>query len=373
MIYLDNAATSYPKPPAVIKALVRSFKAAPGNPGRSSHKLSVAAAEAIYNCREDISELLNTNDPEGVVFTYNATHALNLAIKSYINDGDHVITSDIEHNAVIRPLEKLKNEGRISYNVFCSDDVLEQSIEKLIKENTACIISTNQSNVTGKRIPLEILSKIAKRHGIKLIIDASQSLGHFEIDLEKCPCDILCGPAHKGLFGIQGAGFAVFSDTSRKKSWIEGGSGTDSISTQMPLYLPEGYEAGTLGTPAICALGAGVRYVKSLGLPYVEHKLNRLTAMLSERLQSIDGIKLYAAENGIVSFNLKGLKSSQTAALLDDRRICVRSGLHCAPSAHKKLGTLTEGTVRASLSVQNTKQDIDTTYKIISELAKLYC
>jgi len=372
MIYLDNAATSYPKPQCVIRELLKSFKEAPGNPGRSSHRYSVAAAEAIYECREKISELLSAPYTEGVVFTYNATHALNLAIKTYVENGTHVLTSDIEHNAVIRPLEKLRAEGKITYSTFSTDEDIEKSIEELLTNKTKCIISTLQSNVTGKSISLKKLSNVSKKHDLTLIIDASQSLGHANISLKSTPCDVLCGAGHKGLFGIQGVGFAVFSDTTRHKSFIEGGSGTDSINTEMPIYLPEGYEAGTLGTPAICALRGGINYVKSYGLNLIEEELSHLTEELNGALSSIHGIKVYSALNGIVSFNLKNIPSSVIAGLLDEKGICVRSGLHCAPSAHKKLGTLTLGTVRASLSIQNTKKEMDRVYKIIRNIANIY-
>ena len=372
MIYLDNAATSYPKPKCVINALIRSVRDAPGNPGRSSHKFSVAAAEAIYSTRESVADFLNCKSAEGVVFTYNATYALNMAIKTYIEDGSHVITSDIEHNSVIRPLEKLVAERNVSYSIFSTDNDLEKEIEALIRKDTKAIISTIASNVTGERISLELLSRISKKYGLILIVDASQAIGHYRLDLEKTPCDVLCAPAHKALFGIQGAGFAVFSDAERRKSWIEGGSGTESASKEMPIYLPEGYEAGTLGTPAICALSGGIDYVRSFGIDRIEERLSYLTERLAERLFELDDITVLSYGNGIVLFNYKDFPSSKTAAILDEVGIFVRSGLHCAPSAHKKLGTDYRGAIRASLSVLNTEREIDKLYKTLKEMSVFY-
>ena len=370
--YLDNAATTYPKPKCVCRAYRRCLEETPGNAGRSSHKLSVQTAEAIYSCREAVAELLSFNSPEGVVFTYNATHALNLAIKAYIKNGSHVIISDIEHNAVVRPLERLKKENNIEVDVFDSEGDIESSVKKLIKDNTTSIVSTIASNVTGKTVSLDSLSKIAKTNGLMLIVDASQALGHYEIDLSKTPCDVLCGPGHKGLYGIQGVGFAVFSDPERKGSLIEGGSGADSINTEMPYYLPEGYEAGTLGAPAIYTLKSGVDFVKSVGVSNIEKRLRELTNRLYERISSLPKIRIHSCGNGILCFNHESISSSDMASLLDDKSIYVRSGLHCAPSAHRKLDTLECGAVRASLSFLNTTRDIDRIYSALKDITFLY-
>lgn len=372
MVYLDNAATSYPKPKCVYDALIRSLHDAPGNPGRSAHKYSVRAAEAVYACREAVASLLGAENPEGVVFTYNATYALNLAIKSYIEPGSHVLVSDIEHNAVIRPLEQMKATGLIDYSVFNTDGDVESSIGSLIKKNTTAIISSNASNVTGRIIPLEKLSRAAKSGGLILIVDASQSIGHYEINLSKTPCDVICGPGHKGLFGIQGVGFAVFSDIVRRKSWVEGGSGVESINTKMPKYLPEGYEGGTLGTPAICSLRGGIEYISKIGIRTIEERLDCLTRGLYERINSINGIKIYSSGNGIVLFNFKDLPSSKTAELLDNENVFVRSGLHCAPSAHGLIGTLERGAVRASLSALNTINELDEVYSAVKYISDIY-
>lgn len=371
MIYYDNAATSFPKPREVTRELLRCVTEYCGNPGRSGHLLSRRASEEVYSAREAIARLLNVSTPESVVFTYNATYALNIAIKAFITPGCHVIVSDMEHNAVIRPLEHLKRTEAITYSCFSTDGDIYQNIKSLIKKETRGIISSIASNVTGKSIDLGKLSEIARENGIYLIIDASQALGHYEIDLSKTPCDVLCAPTHKGIFGIQGCGFAVFSDIRRRECLIEGGSGIDSINAEMPIYLPEGYEAGTLGTPAIVTAAAGAEFVYSQGVDSISAHIRSLSDMLAERILSIRHTKLYGYDNGILSFNLGSRPSSAVAAALDEHGICVRGGLHCAPSAHKKLGTTSQGTVRISLSVFNTEEQLDEFYKALYEISNM--
>ena len=292
MIYFDNAATTFPKPKSVISAVFECLSEYCGNPGRGSHALARRSAEAVFETREKISDLLKTKHPENVVFTYNATYALNLALKTIITSNCHVITSDIEHNSVIRPLEKLKKTQGIEYSVFDSDGDVEKNIRKLIRNNTACIVSTLASNVTGKRIPLTVLSKLSAEYGVKLIIDASQYIGYNEIDLTRTPCDVLCAPGHKSLYGIQGCGFAVFKESKIKDSFIEGGSGTEGASPFMPSFLPEGYEAGTLSTPAIVALGAGIDFINSAGIYSIKNKISDISYQIKDILLSFDDIIL---------------------------------------------------------------------------------
>ncbi len=372
MIYLDNAATSFPKPRCVLEELNKCTRRYCGNPGRSSHALSNKAAEIVYDTREKISEFLGHSTPESVVFTYNATYAINLALKSFIRERCHVITSDIEHNAVIRPLEELRRTYGVEYSVFSTEENIKEGIEALVRDDTVCIISTLASNVTGKPIDVDILSEISKKHGLYLILDASQAIGHIGIDLKKSPCDVLCAPAHKALFGIQGCGFAVFCDNKRKYSFIEGGSGFDSRATDMPKLLPEGYEAGTLGTPSIAALGSGIRFLSEIGIREVGKRIDYLAELTRDRLSAIKGVTLYPSYGGIISFNFGELPSSVIAKELDKCGVAVRAGLHCAPSAHKKLGTLESGTVRISISYLNTKKDIDGLYKELSKIAACF-
>ena len=369
MIYLDNAATSFPKPKCVIRDLNFCLKKYCGNPGRSSHKLSLMASEAIYSVREAVAEHLGISAPENVVFTYNATYALNLAIKTYVTGKCHILTSDFEHNSVIRPLEALKSKLGIEYSSFSTDADTEKSIRECIRNDTRGIVTSIASNVTGDTIPLKILSKIAAEYNLFLIIDASQAIGHTRIDLSATPCDVLCAPAHKALFGIQGCGFAVFKNSSHRDSFIEGGSGSDSKSPLMPELLPERYEAGTLSTPAIVSLGSGLKYISDIGIENIENRLLNLTDALFERLESVERIKIYKSGFGILSFNVSNMPSSFVSSELDKYGICTRGGLHCAPSIHRKLGTLEQGAVRVSLSYFNTKSELDKFYRAMKCIA----
>ena len=368
MVYLDNAATSFPKPQCVIDALYECVSEYCGNPGRSSHTLSRRAGEAIFDARENICDLFRINTPERIVFTYNATYALNLALKVLISSPCHVITSDIEHNAVIRPLEKLTRTVGIKYSQFDSDGDVRSSIESLITKSTRGIVSTLRSNVTGKEIPIHTLSKIAKENGLFLILDASQAAGHIDIDLSGLYFDAFCAPGHKGLFGIQGSGFVIFGNDKAHDSFIEGGSGSDSLNRNMPIYLPERYEAGTLSTPAIVTLSSGIKYLREREIDALRSRVEYLSLKLRDRLTDIKDVRLYSANNGIITFNVSGAPSERIAQRLDEYGICTRAGLHCAPSAHKKLGTLKQGAVRVSLSSFTTEKDIEVLYKALKDI-----
>lgn len=372
MVYLDNAATTFPKPRRVIAALDECVRSYCGNPGRSSHRLSIKACEKIYDTRQQICSLLDFQQEEKVVFTQNATYALNLAIKTSIKGGEHIIISDLEHNSVIRPLSKMRERLGIEISVFNSDAKnLKEEIMSHIRPNTSFIVSTLASNVTGKEIPLSVLSEIRNEKKIKLIADASQLIGHKKISLEKTPCDILCAPGHKALFGIQGVGFAVFSDDIERDSFIEGGSGNESQSERMPQLLPERFEAGTLPTPSIVSLGEGIRYITELGLESVEKKIETLSEMICERILSVKGATLLSNEKrGVIPFNFGNVPSSTISGMLDKMGIYTRSGLHCAPTAHKKLGTLNGGAVRVSISVQNSKRDIEKFHAALLEISR---
>ena len=362
MIYLDNAATSFPKPYCVSYSMSRCIRRYCGNPGRSGHRLSIKAAEKIYEAREAIASFFSYPFPERVVFTQNATYALNLAIKGLIKEKCNVIISDAEHNSVIRPLTNLQNRLSGSITRFPIDSPLDDSFENLITSDTKYIVCTAQSNVTGKAVDIYKLSKIAEDHNVKLILDLSQAAGHRFIDLSKITFAAVCCPGHKGLLGPQGTGFVIFGEKELPDSIIEGGSGSESILTNMPEHLPERIEAGTLNTPSIVGLNSGVRYLKNYGIACVEKRLAYLTELMQERLMSIKGLSLYGCENGISAFNLDGYSSEELAGRLDMRGICVRGGLHCAPSVHKLLGTLERGAVRASISLFTSKRDLDRLY-----------
>lgn len=368
MIYLDNAATSFPKPAIVLDEVNYCLKKYCGNPGRSSHKLSQQSGEAVYTARERVASHLGLSEPESIIFTYNATYALNIAIKSLIKEGSHILTSDFEHNSVIRPLEALKKSRGIEYSSFSAGDDLIASLQSALRPNTKGIVCSIASNVTGEGLPLEVLSDFASKNSLLLIIDASQAVGHIPIDLSKTPCTALCAPGHKGLFGIQGSGFLYMNSKAAADSFIEGGSGSDSLSKDMPLLLPEKYEGGTLSTPAIVSLSAGIKYIDRVGVNNIKERLDRLTNRTRELLSEIKGIKLYRSGSGLISFNIDDIPSSLLAASLDDQGICVRGGLHCAPSAHKKLGTLKQGAVRVSFSYLNRDEDADKLYLAIKKI-----
>ena len=368
MIYLDNAATSFPKPKSVVKEVHNCITRYCGNPGRSSHKLALAAADKIFETRVLISEFLGWKRCENVIFSQNATHALNLVIKGLITNKCHCIISDLEHNSVIRPLSKVINEYGGEYSVFDTDIPIAKAVEPLIRKDTEVIISTLCSNVTGKIIDLHELSRIATKHNLKLIIDASQYLGHRKIDLSNVYFTALCSAGHKSLFGIQGSAFALINDCKLFDTLIEGGSGVDSFSTVMPILLPERYEPGTLSTPAIASLGAGISFINDVGITEIENKLNHMTAIVKDELSQIPNLTLYGAECGIISFNVGECNSSHISSMLDSYGIATRSGFHCAPLIHKKLGTADRGAVRASLSYFNTESQIHSFCKTVKAI-----
>ena len=362
MIYLDNAATSFPKPQGIFRELEFCLKTSCGNPGRSSHTLSLRASELIYSVRERLAHLFSFRHPEQVVFTYNATYALNLAIKTLVPKDCHIITTDMEHNSVIRPLEALCKSRSIKYTEISTEGDLLKELNSALRPETKGLVCSLCSNVIGRALPLSVLSKFARENSLFLIIDGSQAAGHMEINLTECPCDAFCAPGHKALFGIQGSGFVIFGDKERGESFIEGGSGSESLNTEMPRLLPEGYEAGTLSTPAIATLGAGVDFIGQVGITEIRKRLDMLTEALYERLTTIPGIRIYGRGSGILSFNLGKLPSSYVASRLDTHGICVRGGLHCAPGIHRRLGTCDRGAVRASFSYLNELSDVEELY-----------
>lgn len=372
MIYFDNAATSFPKPKCVIESTYKCIKKYCANPGRSAHKLAIMTSERVYETREKLANFIGVCTPENIVFTQNATHALNLAIKTTVKPNTHVLISDMEHNSVVRPINKLKETRNVEYSVFSTLGSIEENIKLLLKDNTKYIVSTLASNVIGRTISLEELSAAAKKYGLILIIDASQLIGHKKIDMRNSPCDILCAPGHKALFGVQGVGFAVFNDNLFRDSFIEGGTGNDSLNPNMPLLLPERYEAGTLPSPAIVSLGAGIDFIESIGASKIEEKIGLLTERCECVVNEIKNVVTYESGNGIISFNVSGVPAEVVSSELARLGICTRCGLHCAPLAHKTIGTVGIGTVRISLSYLNKMREIDELYKALRSLSKKY-
>lgn len=378
MIYLDNAATSFPKPRRVSEEQLHCMQLYGGNPGRGSHALALAAAEKIYECREELASFFGCQTPENVIFTMNTTMALNIVIKGLLQPGDHILISDMEHNAVFRPIYKLACDGRITYDVFetfpnhpsRNTEMICASILEKIRPNTKMLICAHASNICSATLPLAQIGALCRKKGILFVVDAAQSAGHLPIDMQKMQIDALCVPGHKGLWGPQGCGALLFGDGIVADTLIEGGSGYNSLEGNMPEDAPERYEAGTLPTPAIAGLLEGVREVKRLGTDYIHSHECALIKRLNERLSGMSQITLYAPHHkgGVLLFSLQDISSDRVGAFLNERGFCVRTGFHCAALAHKTLETPASGAIRVSPSPFNTTTQIDALCDTIKEL-----
>lgn len=358
--YFDNAATTFPKPSAVWREMERCIKSYGGNPGRGSHTLALRASEKLYETREALADLFGCVGAERVIFTLNTTYALNLAIFGLIEKGDHILISDLEHNSVLRPVEKLKREKGISYSVFKTSGNVIENIRCKIQKNTKALICTHASNITNTVLPIERIGRLLKSRGILFIVDAAQSAGVHRINMESACISALCIPGHKGLLGPQGIGVLLLSQSVSPKPLIWGGSGTLSRDLQMPSLLPEGLEGGTLPTPAAAGLLEGIRYVSQRGLYDIFSEETRIINRISACFERNERIITYSSGRGSIwLFNIKGLSSQKTAQLLAEKGICVRSGLHCAPLAHSTLNTPEDGAVRVSAGPFNTMADAD--------------
>lgn len=363
MIYLDNAATTYPKPQGVYAAVLRCMRDHGGNPGRGSHRLAVQAAECVYNCREKVAELFHMDDPSRVVFTLNTTYALNMAIKSIAHPGDHFLIGNFEHNSVLRPIEHMAQEGMIEYDVFDVRGGPESVIlrlEKLVRVNTRAIVCAHASNICNITAPIEAIGEFCRHRGIAFIVDGAQSAGLYDIDLSRTCIDFLCAPGHKGLYGPQGCGIMVVgSRFENLHTLVEGGSGIHSLDDHMPEELPEHFEAGTLPTPSIAGLCEGISWVQKNGVRTIYEHECALWNRLYNDLQSIKGIRVYDDTPGaILLFNVKDRSPAYVGTELMRAGICVRSGFHCAPMAHKTLGSGVDGAVRVSFGAMDSLSDV---------------
>ena len=363
MIYLDNAATTFPKPRAVVRETVRCMEEYAGNPGRSAHPASIKAAQAVYDTRMKICELFGVDREENVIFTKNATEAINLALFGLLREGDGVITTNLEHNAVIRALWCLRERGVKTeiVDATASDDALVADVEAKIAPETRALVCLHASNICPRVLPIRRLGALCRKRGIFFIVDAAQSAGIYDIDMKRDNIDVLCAPGHKGLFGPMGAGVAVFRggfDFSLLSPLLFGGTGVSSADASMGHTPPESYEAGTLALPAIVGLGAGVDFVKSVGTKAIRDHDAALYEKAKSELLTL-GAKIYGdfGSGAVLLFNLPGMAGSDVAAALGDKGICVRAGLHCAPTAHVALDT--EGdAVRIGFSPMNTERDV---------------
>ena len=375
-IYFDNAATSDPKPPSVVKAVTDALTRCNANPGRSGHRAAIEAGRIVLDARQRLQSILGAEDATGVIFTLNCTDALNLAIKGSLNYGDHVITTLLEHNSVLRPLNELARRGRISLTMLPPRDdgfIAPEDVRRAIRADTRLIAVTHASNVTGAIQPVAAIGQIAREHGVRYLIDGAQALGAMPVNVQALSCDLYAFPGHKSLLGPQGTGGLYIRPGIELYTLREGCTGSSSDSMFQPDELPERYESGTVNLPGVAGLGAGCAFVASRLAQILSHE-RELTAALYEGLSKMDGVTLYspaeeAARAGIVSFNLGDLSSSQTADALARADVAVRGGLHCAPGAHRFLGTLRRGAVRASVGHANTFEEVDQFLRTLREVS----
>ncbi|MDR0850481.1 MAG: aminotransferase class V-fold PLP-dependent enzyme [Christensenellaceae bacterium] len=371
MIYFDNAATSGKKPfGVIIKTTLSMLRCA--NPGRSGHTRSLKAANQVFEVRAKLKSFFNVPSEENVIFTQNCTHALNLGIAGCQKRGGHIICSCFEHNSVLRCLNKLMCDGKITYSVATPQDkeiVTPGDIESLIKPDTYMVCLIHTTNTTGVTHDIEAVGKLCKERGLIFLVDAAQSAGHIKIDMQKANINLLAFAGHKGLLAPQSIGGLCINNINPNPI-IFGGTGTNSIDLNQPNEPPEKYESGTVSTPLILGLGKGIHYV-SKNFDKHRIKVEALTKYLLQKLVQVKGMVLYSpasVNSGVVLFNIKNYTSSEVGDFLNDCGIAVRSGLHCAPLTHKFLGTVKTGAVRVSLNHFNKKREID---KLIAALNKL--
>jgi cysteine desulfurase family protein len=371
MIYFDCAATSLQKPDTVLAAVNRTMRRA-ASPGRGSHRPAMEAAEAVYRCREAAAELFRFSQPENIVLTFNATHGLNIAIKSLLQAGDTVLISGYEHNAVTRPLAAIPNLNvKVAQAPLFSPEQLLSRFDAMM-ENVDAVVCNHVSNVFGYILPAEQIAALCRMRGIPFILDASQSAGMLPIDAGRLGAAFLAMPGHKGLYGPQGTGLLLCGDKPAR-TLLEGGTGSLSARAEMPEFLPDRLEAGTHNVPGAAGLLEGIKYVKSRGEHAILAHERELLHAAVRGLSRIPGVRLFTSpredcQSGVLSLQLEGWDCEEAGQTLGERGICVRSGLHCAPLAHKTAGTLEEGTVRVSFSAFNTHQEVD---RLICEVRQL--
>lgn len=369
MINFDNAATTGKKPQMVINAVNNALYNLSANPGRGGHLLSANASEAVYSARKKIANYFGASGPDRVIFTGNCTASINYVLKGFLKPGDHIIISDLEHNAVVRPLKKTDADVSIATVDFTSDKKTVENFKSLIRDDTKMIFCTAASNVCGRKLPLDELGKLCKSRGIAFGVDAAQMAGIEPISMQKTGIDFLCIAPHKGLYAPMGLGILI-AERDIGDTIIEGGTGTNSLSFYQPQIIPERYESGTLNLPAIMGASAGIDFVEKFAKNAYLRESNFIKRLYKD-FEKMPNIELYTPgyiENlymPVLSFNVKEKASEQTAAYLDSKGIAVRAGLHCAPLAHKKLGTTDTGTVRIAPSYFNTPYEIDYLIRVL--------
>jgi len=381
MIYLDNAATTWPKPPGVAEAMLHYLNNVGANPGRSGHRLAVEAARIVYATREAVAGLFNAPDPLRVVFGANVTEALNLVLRGLLHPGHHVVTSSMEHNSVMRPLRELERQGVRVTVVGCSpqgslDPTL---VEAAIGPDTKMIVLNHASNVVGTLLPLAEVGRIARLHGLLLLADVAQTAGAFPVDMQADAIDLLAFTGHNSLYGPMGTGGLIIGervDASLLEPLKRGGTGSRSEREEQPDFLPDACESGTPNGVGLAGLGAGIRWVQERGVQAIRAHEMALAQQLIDGLRAIPGVTVYGSldatrQTATVAFNLAGMQPSEVGLRLDDEHsILCRVGLHCAPAAHKTLGTFPVGAVRFGLAALNTPEHVRTAVAAVRQLAK---
>ncbi len=378
MIYLDNAATTFPKPQRVISAMCEAQRFYGANPGRGGHKMTLQAGRKVFFCRSTLADFFGAQE-ERVIFTLNCTSALNTAVKGSVKKGDHVIISSLEHNSVLRPIHKLCEQGKITYDVFEVNPSDEKetinNFRSLINDSTSLVVCTMVSNVFGTVLPFIKIGEICRKRNIRFILDGAQGAGSHRINLREMSVDILCLPGHKGLLGPMGTGVLVLGENIEIDSLVEGGTGSSSLSASQPDFYPDRLESGTANLPGIVGLHEGVKFIRCFGGEgAVLKKESCLMHQLVEDLSVIPNLtvydKMHTAKTNVLSFNVAGKHSEEVAESLDKMNIAVRAGYHCAYLAHKNCGTTESGTVRVSTGVFNTKKDIKNLAFYLNKIAK---
>ncbi|PLX40462.1 MAG: cysteine desulfurase [Deltaproteobacteria bacterium] len=378
MIYLDNAASSHPKPQGVYDAVAEALKTG-ANPGRSGHALALDASRFILSAREGVARLVGAPSASRIIFTSNATHALNQALQGFLEKGDHVVSSAMEHNSVLRPLHALERLG-INHTLIGADEegiIDVERVAEAITPQTRLVALTHASNVTGALLDIERIGDLCRERGVKFLLDASQSLGAYPLDVVASGVDMLAAPGHKGLLGPQGTGILYVGEGVALTPLLSGGTGFASESREMPEELPETFEAGTLNTPGIAGLGAGVEYILSRTVEAIRADELEIIEYLLEELPKVPGLTLYGPKDpskrlAVFAFNIEGVDGAHVGYSLDEvYGIAVRVGLHCAPDAHKTIGAFPMGTVRASFGPFNTILHAEKLVEALTVIASL--
>lgn len=374
MIYLDNAATTLIKPKEVGLAMANAI-ATMTSPGRGGHRYAMNAAECAFKCREKAAEMFNVSDPEHIVFTFNATHGLNIAIQSLVKRGDKVLVSGYEHNSVMRPLELIGADVQVCRSELFEPESAILAFEQRISKDISCVIVNHVSNVFGYILPVERIGAMCREYGVPFIVDASQSAGSVEIDFKRLGAEFAAMPGHKGLYGPQGTGLLLCGE--RAKPLIAGGTGSGSASRKMPDYLPDMLEAGTHNMPGLAGLSAGLDYIGKVGIEKILAHERELVSATKKGLSCIKNVETYAskygyAQAGVIAFNLRGMSSERVGEELSKRGIAVRAGLHCSPEAHKTAGTFETGVVRISFSAFNRKRDVYRLLNAVEDIVSLH-